>query len=322
MEHQRPSEHEVANKMNGDTRNTLSLPPPRDRWRRKHTSKTTIHFLSYSWARKSELSLCERAGLKDDDRRGKYKVLLNVDTTLFSNTSPFPTNFLGDWFPFRLEYEAADNEYTDELRSYKRPYIVVGIMNKKTGVPREILAHKIRKWRLFTEIRRAAQSLRPWWVRLFSLKAIWGFGIYECLPDHGYHIPLEMDHQTEAAIRELYRAYNNSRLVADRNDRWLNWVQEHFNAGDVILDPEEPDNINTKKPRLALELILTWSVLKIALYGLTPILLSLAIGFWFQYTQDGDRIAVVQTAWTISSYIIGASGVTLALLAVITQIGD
>jgi hypothetical protein len=51
-----------------------------------------------------------------------------------------------------------------------------------------------------------------------------------------------------------------------------------------------------------------WSAAKIAIYGLTPILVSLAVGFWFQYSQEGDRIAVVQTAWTISSYIIGASG--------------
>ncbi|KAG7284298.1 hypothetical protein NEMBOFW57_010667 [Staphylotrichum longicolle] len=83
---------------------------------------------------------------------------------------------------------------------------------------------------------------------------------------------------------------------------------------------EDPRANNT--PCLALSLVIKWSITKIAIYGFTPILLSLAIGFWFQYSQEGDRVAVVQTAWTISSFIIGASQVILALLAAVTQLGD
>lgn len=50
-----------------------------------------------------------------------------------------------------------------------------------------------------------------------------------------------------------------------------------------------------------------WSTPKIIFWGSLPILLSLAIGFWYMCKPRDpceDHIAIVQTAWGIASYII------------------
>ena len=80
-------------------------------------------------------------------------------------------------------------------------------------------------------------------------------------------------------------------------ERWLSWVQEHLKAGDREKDGRH----------LSLELVMKWKPWKIGIYGLTPVVLSLVSGFIFQYLQEGDRVAVIQTAWTISSYTTATS---------------
>lgn len=151
---------------------------------------------------------------------------------------------------------------------------------------------------LFRSIRRASKKLRPWWIRALSLKRIQGFAVYQCYPEHGYHSTVDLDDRTQLVLTELYHDYTRRNILSEL--QWLPWLQQHFNQGDSTPD----------KPRLALQLVLRWDSTKIGLYGLNAILLSLAIGFWFQYRQEGDRIAVVQTAWTIAGFIIGAASGT------------
>ncbi|OCL10862.1 hypothetical protein AOQ84DRAFT_336800 [Glonium stellatum] len=152
-------------------------------------------------------------------------------------------------------------------RRYVRNHIVVGIMDKRTGVPRERLVEDILNGQLFESIRRISRQLRPWWRRMLSLKSIQGFAIYECLPDHAYHRSIELGHRTEPILTEFYHDYSRRNVLAEL--RWLPWIQEHFNQGDS----------NPDKRCYALQLVLRWSITKITVYGLTPMLLSLAIGF-------------------------------------------
>jgi hypothetical protein len=181
-------------------------------------------------------------------------------------------------------------------------YIVIGIMNKSTGLARETLVHLWKDEKpvdLFKAIRFADRTLRPLHLRLFSLKHVGAFGIYECYPNEEYHVPVEYDHQTEAALAELFIAYQRGGLDAD--NVWKRWICRNFNEGDRF----------PSKGRYALQLVLRWSLQKIVVFTLTPLLLSLAIGLWFMTKKHDpvvDKVAIVQTAWTISSYVVTTAG--------------
>jgi hypothetical protein len=91
--------------------------------------------------------------------------------------------------------------------------------------------------------------------------------------------------------------------------------------------------------QLSLEIVLGWSPLRISIMVLGPVLLSLAIGLWFQSKNPTD-LATIQTAWGIASYSVTAGScefanlkptqlinlltrtVVAALLAILSSIGD
>ncbi|KAK5401031.1 hypothetical protein LTR79_001550 [Exophiala xenobiotica] len=139
-----------------------------------------------------------------------------------------------------------------------------------------------------------------------------GFGIYECDSSKGYHREVELDKETHRALAELWRNFSGNKL--DYEGRWLMWIHQHFNNGSK----------NPEMGRLTLEFKLVWSVYKVVFWGVVPILLSLAVGFWYMFSDHGevDDVAVAEAAWVISTYIITTSALLLALLAVITQLGN
>lgn len=156
---------------------------------------------------------------------------------------------------------------------------------------------------LFKKIRAGAREVRPIYRRLFSFKKIAGFSMYQCNPVKGYHSVIEMDTQTEQILTELFRDYESGE--PDYGDRWLNWIQTEFNSS----------NENPADGKYALQLVLRWSPSKIVLYGSCSIILAFVIGFWYQFTghdihdpSPSDRVAITQTAWTISSFILTAAG--------------
>jgi hypothetical protein len=154
---------------------------------------------------------------------------------------------------------------------------------------------------LFVALRSAEWKIRPWYQRIFALKHIGAFGIYQCHPDEDYHSEVELDRATELALAELYHAYRSNRR--DKDGYWKRWIHHFFNEGDR--SPE--------KGRYALRFVPTWSVRKILLFSFVPIVLSLVIGFWYMFTShdpQSDRVAIVQTAWTIASYIVTTAGGT------------
>ena len=207
-------------------------------------------------------------------------------------------------------------------------YVVVGFMGDES-VPKETLRRVMHKEGLFQQIRKANRQLRNPIRRMLSLKEVSGFSIYECDPIRGYHREADVDGETKRALAEMWRSYKGHKL--DYEGRWLMWIHEHFNN-------------NSKKPemgRLTLEFKLRWSVSKVVFWGIIPVLLSLAIGFYYMHADHPgvDDVAVAEAAWVIATYIVTSSAckqttdllclavtyryaVLLALLAVITQFGD
>ncbi|KAF2432231.1 hypothetical protein EJ08DRAFT_659239 [Tothia fuscella] len=196
------------------------------------------------------------------------------------------------------------------------PYVVLGIMGKHHPIARERLLEVTKPESLFQQMRSGVTHVRPFWRRILSLKHVAGFELYQCNASKGYHNPVELDHQTAVILTELFRDYESGE--PDYNDRWLDWIQKEFNH-------------NKSSPadgKYAIKLVLRWSPPKILMYGNAVIGLSLAIGFWYMWgwrsgaSSPSDVIAITQTAWTISSFILTAAGVALALLAAMTQFGE
>ncbi|KIW20970.1 hypothetical protein PV08_01549 [Exophiala spinifera] len=189
-----------------------------------------------------------------------------------------------------------------EIHRYAHPwlhdyyYVVVGFMSDGS-IPKETIRRVVEIQGLFQQIRRAQRHLRKPFRRVLSLKEVAGFGIYECDPIKGYHREVELDKDTQRALAELWRSYNDNNL--DYEGRWLMWIHQHFNNGSK----------NPEMGRLALELKLQWSVFKVVIWGIIPVLLSLAIGFWYMYSDHGDvdDVAVAEAAWVIASYIVTTS---------------
>jgi cytochrome b subunit of formate dehydrogenase len=82
----------------------------------------------------------------------------------------------------------------------------------------------------------------------------------------------------------------------DYQDRWMDWIHQNFNN----------NSTNPEDGKYALQLLLRWSPLKLVIWSSIPIIFSLAIGLWYMISPHPgeDYVAVVQTAWTIASYII------------------
>jgi hypothetical protein len=85
---------------------------------------------------------------------------------------------------------------------------------------------------------------------------------------------------------------------ADVAKAWAEWVQRELNANKVIMF----------EGKYSLELIYSWSAVRLSVAVVTPTLFSLAMGLGYMI-KTGD----VSTAWTISSYIVTAAGGKLFL---------
>ncbi|KAK4461527.1 hypothetical protein QBC42DRAFT_297642 [Cladorrhinum samala] len=211
----------------------------------------------------------------------------------------------------------AANDHTTVIKANAQfpdqDYVVVGIWNLKQSTPKEVIL-PLKTGNIFKQIRKAESRLRPWWKAILSLKTVVGFGVYECLPHQGRHVLLPVDKRTQQILTELYREYNSAASV-DYDDRWRRWIIDEMNLGSR--EPEEG--------KYALRLVLGWSAPKISFWTASPVVLSLVIAFWYSYKPrdpGADEVAIVQTAWTIASYIITAAALMIAGLGAVTQLGN
>jgi hypothetical protein len=68
-------------------------------------------------------------------------------------------------------------------------------------------------------------------------------------------------------------------------------------------------NNSSKNPvegRYSIEILLSWSVLRLSIVTSIPVLLSLAVGLWYQTLPAEDGSDPTGTAWIIATYIITA----------------
>ncbi|OIW24440.1 hypothetical protein CONLIGDRAFT_648597 [Coniochaeta ligniaria NRRL 30616] len=201
------------------------------------------------------------------------------------------------------------------------PYIVVGIIYNDEAFPREVLLPIERgseqpsvsrgKSILFKQIRKAERHLRPLWLRILSFKSVVGFSLYKCDPIMSSHTVPSISNRTQRSLAEMYRDYRNNNRRTE--EQWATWVHRNFNA----------DSCTPKHGKYALQLVLGWSSTKLAVWGATSILLSLAIGIWYMArpAEGEDIVAVVQTAWSLASYVVTTAALAIAVVGAVTQIG-
>jgi hypothetical protein len=76
---------------------------------------------------------------------------------------------------------------------------------------------------------------------------------------------------------------------------WSNWIHCTLNN----------KRIDILEGKYAIKLVLDWSVMRIAIVVLVPVLLSLAIGIWLNSKVSTD-LAIIQTARRTALYIVTA----------------
>lgn len=174
-----------------------------------------------------------------------------------------------------------------------KPYIVIGWFLHSTSDPKERILQFDNPTELFQVLRKGESDVREW-RRFLSLKSLRGFGLYKCDISRGAHIPLALNASQEAVLSQLFLAYKASYRHADQDvaQAWEGWVRKNLN------DSKD----NPLEGRYSLQLMYDWSSYRLSTVVAVPLLLSLAIGFWFMNGQ-GD----VVSAWTISLYIVTAA---------------
>jgi hypothetical protein len=132
----------------------------------------------------------------------------------------------------------------------------------------------------------------------------------DAFPRVGYHLPVALHPETERTLALLFPDYrdtysndlhwNLSSDVCPSVTKWVKWIRRDLNA----------DSPNSEEGKYAIELRLNWSAPKFLFWGVSPVLLSLAFGLAYAFKPlpaGGDHIAVLQTSWTIASYIVTAA---------------
>jgi hypothetical protein len=98
----------------------------------------------------------------------------------------------------------------------------------------------------------------------------------------------------KAILSQFFLAYKASHRHSDDTVAiaWQGWVQKNLN-----------DNKNNPlEGRYSVQLLYDWSSYRLSITFAVPLLLSLALGFWYM-AETGD----VVTAWTISLYVVTAA---------------
>jgi hypothetical protein len=259
----------------------LQPPPPTARPKRSVITqgKIRLGLAECSWSTEEELAFCARK------RRNKIKSQgMKVEVPVEASVPGHPS----------LEAGYSHTRSNQSESNVNCRYIVVGIMGNEESIPREILLPILTHEDLFKQIRKAERELRSPFRRLLSLKRVGGFGVYRCHPSHDYHSRPRSDDETRRCVVELYRNYRSEQR--HYQDRWMDWIHKNFNN----------DSINPEDGKYALQLLLRWSPLKLIIWSSIPIIFSSAIGLWYMINphRGEDYVAIVQTAWTIASYIV------------------
>ncbi|KAF8863555.1 hypothetical protein BDZ45DRAFT_103545 [Acephala macrosclerotiorum] len=190
----------------------------------------------------------------------------------------------------------------------QKPYIVIGWFVRTASDPNERIMQFDRPEELFRMIRKGEWNVRGY-RRFLSLRGLRGFGLYKCDISRGAHIPLVLNASQEAVLCQMYLAYRASYRHYDDDvaRAWQGWAHKNLNDG----------KSNPLEGRYSLQLKYDWSSYRLSTVVAVPLLLSLAIGFWYMNGR-GD----VVTAWTLALYIVTAAAAIIALMAIIGGLKD
>ncbi|EXF73809.1 hypothetical protein CFIO01_05740 [Colletotrichum fioriniae PJ7] len=134
---------------------------------------------------------------------------------------------------------------------------------------------------------------------------------FECGAQKGTHDRVELDINGAADLQFFLHTYKQWRVPEHIALAWGDWIHQELNNN-------SHDVLNGK---YSLELVLGWSVTRIAVVILIPVVLSLVIGLWFN-SKDWTDLTTIQTAWSIASYIVTAGGFVAALLGIMSSLAD
>ncbi|KAH7351011.1 hypothetical protein BKA65DRAFT_476359 [Rhexocercosporidium sp. MPI-PUGE-AT-0058] len=193
-------------------------------------------------------------------------------------------------FTGRIEATREDiKRQVESIMPTPKPYIVVGWFLHSTSDPNERILQFDNTTELFQVLRKGESDCE----RVEEIPVVEKF---ERL-------------WSDSILSQLFLAYKASYRHADQDvsQAWEGWVRKNLND----------NKDNPLEGRYSLRLIYDWSSYRLSTVVAIPLLLSLAIGFWFMNGQ-GD----VVTAWTISLYIVTAAAALIALMAIIGSLKD
>lgn len=96
-------------------------------------------------------------------------------------------------------------------------------------------------------------------------------------------------------MNQNFQAYNSWHLSGDVAEVWMTWLHEVFN--DSLDNPADMQG-----KRLSIDLVLGWSIFRISLVVLMPLLLSVVVRIWLNSSNWTDN-TTIQAAWSVTSYI-------------------
>ncbi|KAF4341459.1 hypothetical protein FBEOM_4620 [Fusarium beomiforme] len=191
-----------------------------------------------------------------------------------------------------------------EFESRIQPtYVVLGIFPRGALNPNERIVFVDRPEHFFSKLRWAAFRLRGMRGTLLSLKHLTAFRLYKCDTNTGTHKHVNLDDNGIGDLYLLMNTYKSWHVPRHISLAWADWVHRTLNN----------ERLDVLEGEYALELVLDWSITRISIVVLVPVLLSLAIGIWLNSKAWTD-LATIQTAWGTASYIVTAGALLAAML--------
>ncbi|KAG8671019.1 hypothetical protein FPOAC2_04327 [Fusarium poae] len=191
-----------------------------------------------------------------------------------------------------------------EFESRNQPtYVVLGIFSRGALNPKERIVFIDKPEQFFSKLRWGSFRLRGMRGTLLSLKHLAAFRLYKCDVNTGKHDHVNLDANGVADLYLLLSTYKSWHVPQHISRAWADWTHRTLNN----------QRLDVLEGGYALELVLDWSITRITIVVLVPVLLSLAIGIWLN-AKDWTDLATIQTAWGTASYIVTAGALLAAML--------
>ncbi|KPM37516.1 hypothetical protein AK830_g9035 [Neonectria ditissima] len=182
--------------------------------------------------------------------------------------------------------------------------LVIGVFDLFDREPREIAIDITDGANLFWKLKWGTLRLRGIRAALLSLKSVRTIRLYkrQCFPQEGFHRRIILPAHAIEDMRNLVTTYKMLHVSSGMSSDWADWITSNIN-----------------EENYALEIVFDWSPLRVSIALLMPMVLSLAIGLWFN-SRDWTDLATIQTAWGVASYVVTAASLLAGLLALLTAL--